>query len=185
VDIDKVLNLAQSIHKRRVFVAPEAPRSLSTAEAVMDSMYGLELDLDSYDDRMVLNVRDERNRKVCVVAYKRPPFRVDPLYEQDYDVIVFVEGDSLDEVDILGWLPASRLLGAPRHPITAIQWEFEVDPDFLFPMPETFDFGEPPIDEIPRLWDYDKGGWWTPMGFYVYDAAAMLEVARLDDELAR
>jgi len=150
----------------------------------MDSMYGLDLNMDSYDDNMVLSVRDERNRKLCVVAYKRAPFRLKPWYVNEYDLVIFVEGDSFDEVEIHGWLPADRLMDAPKHPVSQTEFEIEVDPDFLFPLPDTFDFSEPGVDEVPRLWDYEKGGWWTPMGFYVYDGKAAEEIARLDSELA-
>lgn len=184
MNTEEVLDLAQRIHKRRLFVAPDVPKALSTAEAMMNFVYGLKLNLDSYDDSMALAVRDERNRKVTVVAAERTPFRIDPKIIEEYDVVVFVEGSGFEEVDILGWLPEARILDAPRHPISQTAWEFEVASDFLFPMPETFNFSESGVDEVPRLWDYDKGGWWTPMGFYVYDAKAQQEIERLDLELA-
>ena len=184
MDTEKILDLAQRIHKRRVFVAPHVPKALSTAEAMMDSAYGLHLNLDSYDEGMNLAVRDERGRKVTVVAVERPPFRLEPAILEGYDVVVFVVGKGFEDVDILGWLPDSRISDAPRHPISQTEWEIEVADDFVFPMPDAFDFSEPDFNLVPRLWDYDKDGWWTPMGFYLYDAEAKAEIERLDLELA-
>jgi hypothetical protein len=184
VEAAEVLDLAQRIHKRRVFVAPHVPRALSTAEAMLNFSYDLELDLDSYDEGMNLAVRDVKNRKVTVVAVERPPFRIDPSLVDDYDVIIFVVGKGFEEVEILGWLPDTKVQDAPPHPVSQTQWEIEVAEDFVFPMPEVFEFTPPDLDLVPRLWDYDKGGWWTPMGFYVYDAAAKNEIERLDLELS-
>lgn len=184
MDTEQVLGLAQKIHKRRLFVAPDQPKALATAEAMLNFAYDLELNLDSFDDGMGLAVEDKRDRKVTVVAVERPPFRLEPSLVDEYDVVIFVEGSGFEEVEILGWLPDGRINDAPRHPLSQSHWEVEVDPDFVFPMPEDFDFSEPPIDEVPRLWDYDKGGWWTPMGFYVYDGKAKEEIERLDVELA-
>lgn len=165
-------------------MAPDVPKALSTAEAMMNFAYSLELNLDSYDEKMGLAVRDERGRKVTVVATERPPFRLNPEIVEEYDVVIFVVGKGFEEVDILGWLPDSRIKDAPRHPTSQSTWEVEVADDFVFPMPDEFDFSEPDIDMAPRLWDYDKDGWWTPMGFCVYDAAAKAEIERLDLELS-
>lgn len=185
MDETEVLALAQRIHKRRVYAHPGSLPARASAEALIAQAYGLELTIDSYDGAMNLLLEDESGNVVTVVCYKtaEPSMKLRGAGAADASIFIFATGHAFDEVEVLGWLPATRIDAAPKIPIGSSQFEYELRKEFMFELPDTFNFVEPAFTEMPRVWNYEMGGWWTPTG-YLYDAEAKRQIEQLDVQLA-
>lgn len=180
-----VLELAKKIHSRRSFSAPGASPALAGAEALVCNHYGIELTIDSFGSvDMSVVFRDVANRKARIVTSPHDPISVDLSIPEDFDVLIFAVGDNIDNVDVLGWLPDTQVRQAHQVQLSVTESQYSIPSNFLFPLPDELDFRTPDLD-VPKVWSYEDGGWWTTYGFFVFDKQAEAKIKSIDEELAR
>lgn len=178
----EVVDLARRIHKRRILSNAGANQAQATAEALLYTAYDIEPILDYYHPpAMTLLLPDIDERIVTVVCDNTPGIKTPPHLVEKADVIVFAQGTSFTDCDMLGWLPSDWVAEAPKVKTLehTSEYPFEVHPDFLLPMPTEFKFTPPNVDVL-KIWDYTHEGWWTTLGFYIYDEAARKQIEALD-----
>ncbi len=179
-------DIARRIHKRRVLSSAKANQAQAMGEALLYAAYGFQPSLDHYvPPSMTLQLRDTNHRVVTLACGNSSVLRISPVLCELADIIVFAQGTTFDDCVILGWLPSDWVREAPVIKTTepADTHPFEVRSEFFLPLPREFDFVIPDV-EVPRIWSYSCGGWWTPLGFYVYDAEARRRIEDFDRELA-
>ena len=182
--MDEVGDIAQRIHKRRVLSNAKANQAQAKAEALLYTAYGFQPSLNHFQPPgMTMFLQDEEGRSVTVVCGEGPALRVGRHLQEKADVVVFAVGTSFKDCDILGWMPSLWIREAPRAKGLGPEQSFEVVSGFMVPMPREFNFVTPEV-VVPRIWDYTYEGWWTPLGFYLYDETARQRIETYDRESA-
>ncbi len=175
----EIREMARDIHRKRSFANAGSNITQAVADTLIHQAYEISLVTSSFGDpSMSLRLMDESGQSVTTVGADGQPFRVHELLAKSRDVIVFAIGEGLTKCDILGWLPSKMVMEAPCE-----EFIYLVKGQFLFEMPETFDFVVPDT-EVLRVWDYNENAWWTSEGFYLNDRAADDQIETIDIKLS-
>lgn len=177
-------DIAREIHRRRSMVVRDGEKSQAMAEATIYLAYDRQPTLNDFTQDMCLRLVDDAGHNVTVVGSERIAIRVPREHAERFDVIIFARGRGFNHNEILGWLPSNRVRQAPKVKVSMDDFVYEVTEEFVFPMPEEFRFEEPDVN-VPRIWNYEHGGWYLPTtGTYLYSVKGAELVTATDEKLA-
>jgi len=189
-----LLELARELLRRRLISQTEQHErdvKAAFAEVSFLARYGR---VPSIDDIMADGKRlsfiptDDEGRTLRVVLANKFPIRVYARW-LDVDAFIFARCTSINNCELLGWLPVEQVEEAP------IEW-FEKDgkrsdychnivgPECLVPLPETFSFVEECQHDGNAIWSYATLGWeCVGCGRHGIDSGERERIARIDSQL--
>lgn len=167
------MEAARELSRRRVLAQDqnhERDLKIAYAECFFLDQYGrvpkLE-DLQKDKRRLSFVTHDDSGRSIRVVCRDEFPFRVYQRF-MDADLYVFVKTSrSIQKCEPVGWLPRSQVEECVTHefpskfPKGKPDYAYEVEIEYLVPLPPTFDFVDPcpHFEKWGGIWDYTIQAW--------------------------